>query len=209
MATYEEFYQALYRVSKGPRYEFWHADSLLFNDQDNYYEMIWRACYTWEEKTCESIMKGLGKTPFIWGLRNQTRKYILDRLPAKDKKIYSETVPLPYLHGTCPENAERYELNLLFKSLLEVAECAYGRFSDSPKKEKEYEGDLVTMYHWLFPYCSMAIQIRDTLRLKARLKFKEMTGEEYGDVLPHSWLIEEYKIPYEKRKQFSTQASCI
>ena len=155
MATFEDLYQSLYRVSKGPRYEFWHADSVLHQNTDKYHIFTWNACHTWEEKTCESIMKGLGKTPFIWGLRSLTRKHILSTMSKEDAKVYEETVPLPYLHGTCPEDVEKYENKLLFKSMLEVCESVFGMFQFSYKKEREYESDVVTMYHWLFPYLSL------------------------------------------------------
>jgi hypothetical protein len=203
MATYQEFYRSLYRVSKGPRYEFWHTDSLVHKEEDDYYKHIWNACHTWEEKTCESIMKGLGKTPFIWGLRNQTRKYILERLSVDDAKVYVEKVPLPYLHGTCPEDVVRYELKCLFESLFEVCESVYGMFQYSHKLETEQERDLASSYHWLFPYCTMANRIRDTVRFKAREIYKELTGENYGSVLLPTWSVHDTWIPYEKRREYN------
>ena len=203
MATFGDLYQSLYRVSKGPRYEFWHADTVLHKNHDEYHLLVWNTCYTWEEKTCESIMKGLGKTPFIWGLRSMTRKHILSTMSEEDAKMYEEQVPLPYLHGTCPEDVEKYEMKALFNSLFEVGESVFGMLRFSYKKEKEYEEDLVSMYHWLFPYCSMAVRIRDTLRFKAREKFEEMTGETYGAVLPQAWSIDDSWIPFEKRNLFN------
>jgi len=203
MATVGEFYRSLYRVSKGPELEFWHPDSMLCKDQDQYKVLIWNACRTWEQKTCESMMKCLGKTPFIWGLRNQTRKFICSSLCVEETKEFVQNVPLPYLNGICPDNVERYELSILFKSMLEVSEIVFGYFQWSPKTPEEFERDLLNNYHWLFPHSTMALLIRNNLRIQAREKFRELTGEEYGDILPPGWSTDNSWIPPEKSHYFN------
>jgi hypothetical protein len=197
-----DFYKSLYRVSKGPRYEFWHPDSLLCKTEDKYDTCIWNACHTWEEKTCDSMMKSLGKTPFIWGLRNQTRKKILEGLSPQQANEYSQEVALPYLHGTCPENVESYEFEPLFRSLLELVKCVFGEYQNMPQKEREYEIMLVSNYHWLFPHSSMAIEIRDYLRYEARQKIRELTGEEWGTVFPAVWTTNNSWLPYQISQNF-------
>ena len=204
MASFEDFYNSLYRVSKGPKYEFWHPEFFHKNeDDDKYIVYIWNACHTWEEKTCESMMKSLGKTPYIWGLRNQTRKMILDMFGPDDRKEYEKNAPLPYLHGICPERANKFELDTLFQSMLALSDSVFGNFKDMPQREREYEKMLVNHYHWIFPHSTMAMKVRERLRKEARRKFREVTGEEYGSVLPVDWSTDNNWIPYNISRPFT------
>ena len=196
MASFEDFFQSLYRVSKGPKYEFWHPEFNHDKHDDKYIVYIWNACHTWEQKTCESMMKSLGKTPYIWGLRNQTRKMILEMFQPEDRKKYEENACLPYLHGTCPDKVEEFEFEPLFKSMHELSDSVFGKYQEIPQLEREYEKMLVSNYQWLFPHSTMAMKIRDHLREKARQIYCEVTGEEYGSVLPANWSTDNTWVPY-------------
>ena len=205
MSDFGTLFRELYRVSNGPRYEFWHPDSLATKGERGYDDFIYHACRTWEKETCESIMKGLGKTPFIWALRNQTRTWICQRLSLEEKKDHCENVPLPYLHGTCPPNVEFYELGTLFKSMLPIIEIVFDQFAFSSKENSEFERDMVNSYHWLFPHSTLGILIFNKVRCEARRKFYELTGKNYVDVfLPISteW------IPFEKKRKFESWSPC-
>ena len=204
MADLGTLFRELYRVSNGPRHEFWHPDFLASKYTNDYEHFIFMACRTWEKETCESIMKGLRKTPFIWALRNQTRKWICEHLSSDEKKVM-ETVPLPHLDGICPPNVEFYELTNLFRSMLPIIEMVFGRFAFSEKENAQFEKDVVSNLHWFFPHSTLGILVFNHVRCEARKKFQVLTGEDYGNVLLP--VLNEWS-PLEKKRKFESWSPC-
>lgn len=182
--TFESFFWSLYQSSLGPNYEFWHADKVSGAEkEDDFFETTWRACQCWESQTYESMVKSLGKTPFIWGLRHLARKYMLDQLePGLSREEFLASYPP--LSGICPLHSEDYVYKELFDSLLDVSLSVFGLLEDSPQKAPEYESDMVRHFHWFFPFSSMTVRVRHRLRSLARSKFHELTGEQYTGQMP-------------------------